>query len=82
MEQTATKVDRHGRVVIPVEYRRALGLEEGDPVVLQLRNGVVRMLSRAEAIREAQDLVARHTAGKRSLVDELIAERRAESARE
>ena len=81
MEQTATKVDRHGRVVIPVEYRRALGLEVGDPVVLQLSNGVVRMLSRAEAIREAQDLVARHTGGKRSLVDELIAERRAESAR-
>ena len=82
MEQTATKVDRHGRVVIPVEYRRALGLKEGDPVVLQLGDGVVRLLSRAEAIRQAQDLVTRHTGGKRSLVEELIAERRVEAARE
>ena len=82
MQQSATRVDRHGRVVIPAEYRRALGLKEGDAVVLQLDDGVLHVLTRAEAIRRAQKLVARHTGGKRSLVDELTADRRAEAARE
>lgn len=82
MEQSATKVDRHGRVVIPAEYRRELGLEAGDAVVLQLAEGILQIMSRTEAIRRAQELVARHTSGRGSLVDELTAERRAEAARE
>lgn len=82
MEQTATKVDRHGRVVIPAEYRRALGLREGDPVMVQLDDGELRVLTRAQAIRRAQEIVAKYVSPERSLVDELIAERRAEAARE
>ena len=82
MQQTATKVDRHGRVVIPAEYRRALGLREGDAVVIQLDDGALRILTRAQAIRRAQEILAPYLAGKGSLADELIAERRAEAARE
>ena len=82
MEQTATKVDRHGRIVIPAEYRRALGLREGDPVTVQLDDGELRILTRAQAIRRAQEILAPYLAGKPSPVDELIAERRAEAARE
>lgn len=80
--QSKTRLDRHGRVVIPAEYRRALGLKEGDEVTVQLDDGVLRILSKGEAIRRAQDLVTRRTGGERSLVDELVAERRAEAARE
>ncbi len=82
MEQTATKVDRHGRIVIPAEYRRALGLREGDPVTVQLDDGELRILTRAQAIRRAQEILAKYVPPGRSLVDELIAERRAEAARE
>ena len=82
MQQTATKVDRHGRVVIPAEYRRALGLRAGDAVVVQLDDGALRILTRAQAIRRAQEIVAKYVSPERSLVDELIAERRAEAARE
>ena len=82
MEQTATKVDRHGRIVIPAEYRRALGLRAGDAVVVQLDDGALRILTRAQAIRRAQEILAPYLAGKGSLADELIAERRAEAARE
>ena len=82
MEQTATKVDRHGRIVIPAEYRRALGLREGDPVMVQLDDGELRVLTRAQAIRRAQEIVAKYVSPGRSLVDELITERRAEAARE
>ena len=82
MQQSATKVDRHGRVVIPAEYRRALGLREGDAVVIQLDDGALRILTRAQAIRRAQEILAPYLSGKGSLADELIAERRAEAARE
>ncbi len=82
MQQSATKVDRHGRVVIPAEYRRALGLRAGDAVVVQLDDGALRILTRAQAIRRAQEIVAKYVSPGRSLVDELIAERRAEAARE
>lgn len=82
MQQSSTKVDRHGRVVIPAEYRRALGLREGDEVMLQLDDGALRIFTRSEAIRRAQELVTKRTKGERSLVDELITERRAETAHE
>ena len=76
-----TRIDRDGRVVIPAEYRRALGLAAGDPVMLEFREGVLHLRTRAEAIRQAQDLVTKYAAG-RSLVDDLISERRSETAGE
>ena len=82
MQQSQTKLDGHGRVVIPAEYRRALGLHEGDEVTVQLDDGALRILTRSEAVRRAQELVTRRTKGKRSLVEELAAERRVEASRE
>ena len=79
MEFHQAKVDQRGRVVIPADYRRTLGLAPGDSVVLELGEGVLRIQTRAAAIRRAQELVTKHTAGKRSLVDELLATRRAEA---
>ena len=81
MRTVVTKVDRHGRVVIPAEQRRALGIKEGDAVVILLEEGELHILKQEEAIRRAQAMVMKYTKG-RSLVDELIAERRAEAARE
>jgi AbrB family looped-hinge helix DNA binding protein len=82
MVQVRAKVDRGGRVVIPVEYRRALGLRPGEEVILRLEDGEIRLLSLAQAISRAQALVRKHVPEGRSLSDELIAERRAEAARE
>ena len=78
MQQNTTKIDRHGRIVIPADFRRALGLREGDDVTVQIDDGTLRVVPRPEAIRRAQALVKKHTEGKRSLVEELARERRAE----
>jgi hypothetical protein len=43
-------------------------------------NGEVRLLTQPEAVRQAQALVRQHVAKDRSLVDELLAERREETA--
>lgn len=82
MQHTATKIDKHGRVVIPADYRRALGLRPGQSLTLELNDGALRLVPLAQAIREAQEFVAKYVDKDRSLVAELIAERRAEAARE
>ncbi len=77
-----TRIGQNGRLVIPADYRRALGVKTGDEVVLLLRDGEVRMLTRGAAIKEAQALVRRFVPKSRRLSDELIKERRAEAARD
>lgn len=73
-----------GRVVVPKAYREKLGLKEGDEVIWTEIDGQVVLTSRLQQVRRAQELCAQLFAGQaeRSLVDELIAERRAEAARE
>lgn len=78
-----TKLTDGNRVVIPSAIRKGLGLKIGDAVTLVLQdNGEVRLLTQTEAVRQAQRLVRLHVSEERSLVDELLAERREESSRE
>ena len=67
-----------GRIVIPVEYRQALGLHVGDEVILRLEDGEVRIFTPQQAIKRAQELVRRYVPGERSLSDELLEERKME----
>ncbi len=71
-----------GVIRLPAAVLTSMCVAEGDQVQLALDGGVVRVLSRAAAIREAQELVRRYVPEGVSLVDELLAERRAEAARE
>lgn len=77
-----TKIADGGRLVIPAEHRRALGLEIGDEVIVRVEDNELRILTRTEAVKRAQGMVRRHVKESRSLVDELSAERRAEAKRE
>ncbi len=77
-----TRIGQNGRLVIPADYRRTLGIKTGDEVVLLLLDSEMRTLTRAAAIKEAQALVRRHVPRNRRLSDELIRDRRAEAARE
>jgi AbrB family looped-hinge helix DNA binding protein len=82
MEFVWTKVGEGGRIVLPASYRKALGLCIGDRVLLEREGDEVRVLSQDGAIRKLQEEVARYIPPDVSLVDELIADRRAEAARE
>ena len=77
-----TTIGPGGRVVIPAAHRRALGLREGDDVQLRLETDQVCVIGRSAVIRRVQERVAQYVQPGRSLVDELIAERRREAARE
>jgi AbrB family looped-hinge helix DNA binding protein len=82
MNGVTVKISGGGRVVIPAELRRALGLEVGDEVIIRAADGELRIMTRKEAVNRAQSIVGRKVNKERSLVDELIKERRAEGANE
>ena len=82
MTAIMTKMGKGGRIVIPVEYRRALELEEGDDVLVALRDGEVRIQAIHGAVQRAQQIVQRYVPKHRDLVSELISERRDEAGGE
>ncbi|MBV8752780.1 MAG: AbrB/MazE/SpoVT family DNA-binding domain-containing protein [Hyphomicrobiales bacterium] len=71
-----------GRVVIPATIREALGLKEGDVLFARLEGGEIKLLTPDAAMRRAQAIVRHFVPEGVSLVDELIADRRHEAARE
>ncbi|WP_394754125.1 AbrB/MazE/SpoVT family DNA-binding domain-containing protein [Crenothrix sp.] len=78
--ETATRIATGGRIVIPVEYRRVLGLQEGDEVILSLQEGEMHLTTRRHQLRKAQAIVAQYATEDPSIwSEELITERRNES---
>lgn len=79
-----TKMSQNGRVVIPAELRQKLDLQEGDELICEERNGELVLATRSARLRRAQELFQEWFPIEpgRSLVDELMAERRAAAAKE
>jgi len=42
-EETRTRVSQNGRVVIPASFRKALGINVGDEVVLRIEDDELRI---------------------------------------
>lgn len=68
-------------MVLPAPIRRALGLQAGDDLTAIVEGERVILESRAALLARMQ-AEFRAASGQRPLVDELIAERRAEAKRE
>ena len=77
-----TKVTDGGRIVIPAIMRKAMGIEVGKNVTLVLNERGLHVSTREAALKRIQDLMKSKTDPSRSVVDELIRERREESANE
>ena len=77
------KLIKGGKIVIPAELRREFGFEDGDTLVFESEGGRLILKTYAQVVRDVQaEFKAMVPAGNRSMVDELLAERRAEAARE
>jgi AbrB family looped-hinge helix DNA binding protein len=76
-----TRVNEQGRLVIPSELRAAAGIKPGSEVVLEACDGEVRIRNVDAAVTRVQEKYRRLARG-RKIVDEFLAERRAEAARE
>ena len=79
----SAKLIKGGKIVIPAELRRELGFKEGDTLVLDREGGGISIKSYDQVVREIQATFKAMLGDQsRSMVDELMAERRAEAARE
>ncbi len=79
MIEKLVTLGKNGRLVIPVSYRKKMGVAEGDKLVLHYEDGTIKIMTLRQAVRFAQSLVRRYVSKERSLANELIAERQRES---
>jgi bifunctional DNA-binding transcriptional regulator/antitoxin component of YhaV-PrlF toxin-antitoxin module len=82
MDSRSTKLADGGKLVIPASYRREMGIEVGDTLMLSMVNGELRVRSRDAVISQIQAMVREFVPEGVSMVDEFIADRRAEAAKE
>lgn len=78
MPEIRTKLTEGGRIVIPAEYRQALGLQVGDEIILRLEEDGIHIFTPDQAIKYIQDMLRPYLPKGRSLSNELIKERRLE----
>jgi AbrB family looped-hinge helix DNA binding protein len=55
MHSTPVKIGEGGRIVIPSEFRKALGIDIGDELILHIENGKIILMSRMQAIDYVQE---------------------------
>jgi AbrB family looped-hinge helix DNA binding protein len=78
----SVEVKSNGRILLPAEVRKSLGVAEGEKLRGILKDGELRLATPATILRRMQERVQKLVPPGVSLVDELIAERRAENARD
>ena len=82
VKEARLKINDNGRIVIPAPFRKALGINAGDLVILSIEEDELRITTLKHRIERAQRHVRKYVKPGVSLVDELIADRRAEAKRE
>lgn len=75
-------LQENGRMVLPVELRRALGVGQGGRVIVQTEGDRIEITTAERSRARAKARMQRLFAGRDGVVEELIAERRKEERRE
>lgn len=65
-----------GRILIPINIRKALNLDIGDEVLLRIQEQEVHIIPLYKAVRQAQDLIRQYNTDNLKLTDVLYALRR------
>lgn len=76
MSDHFASLSKEGRVLIPATIRQQLGLRAGEPLLVSVVDGEVRIVSRIAALRRMQQRLAHLRDPGTSAVDELLRERR------
>jgi len=71
-----------GRIVLPAAIRKEFGLEAGERLTVFTDGGEIRILSRKMALASIRAGIIKQRGSLDGLLDEFLAERRAEAARE
>lgn len=79
-------MNKQGRVTIPAKFRKKLGLEPNQPLIIGLENNKLVIQDRASLKKEAMEFFSKQKKElgleNISVVDELIAERREAALKE
>jgi AbrB family looped-hinge helix DNA binding protein len=71
-----------GRIVLPATIRKELGLKAGDRLTVSSNQGEIRILSRKMALESIRADIIKQRGSLEGLLDEFLADRREEAARE
>ena len=82
MKSVAVKVSASGRLHLPSEVRKALGLKGAGHVVITVADGSATLTTMAENLARIRALARPYAPKDRLASEELIAERREEARRE
>jgi AbrB family looped-hinge helix DNA binding protein len=83
MSGVIARVSQSGRLSIPAKFRKAVGLERGGEVVVELDGREIRIMTVDEVVARAQAMTRRLLGGKpEASLDAFLAERRRDAARE
>ena len=75
-------MQENGRVVLPAELRKSLGLTKGDKVMIEAEGDIVTLTTARLRRKRAQVIAKRYAQPGVSVVEEFLAEKRTEAARE
>jgi AbrB family looped-hinge helix DNA binding protein len=71
-----------GRIVLPAAMRKEYGLRAGDRLTVSSDQGAIRILSRKMALESIRADIIKQRGSLAGILDEFLAERREEAARE
>lgn len=77
-----TKIGAGGRIIIPSIIRQKLHMSVGDEVIIHVKEEELYITTTEHALLKIRAKVKKHNREKISLVDELLATRRAEASHE
>ncbi len=81
MAPVKVKLEANGRVLLPADVRRKLGVAAGDTLLLDVDDSGLHLWTQTMAIRALQETVAAKVPAGVSLVEDLLEMRRDEAAR-
>jgi bifunctional DNA-binding transcriptional regulator/antitoxin component of YhaV-PrlF toxin-antitoxin module len=80
MERFNCTVDNQGRITIPASWRKANKVHSGMKLGITVDDTGLKIQTLAQSVREAQQIVAKYLGKrKKSLVEDLLRERRREA---
>ena len=75
-------VQDNGRVILPADLRRRMGIGKGDRLVIEATDESISLTTARERRRRAQDIAAKYKRSKSSSADSFLQEKRSEADRE
>ena len=77
-----TKLSSNGRIMLPAGCRKAMNLSPEEELIIRVVGEEATIFSVRHAVDHAQGLVAQHNKSRKSLVSQLLTDRKEESDRE